>query len=202
MLQNNNHVQHHLLLNVDGLTSVRWRHAAFSRSTQTCCYHGAKIKLFEVWTADCIFKCFVKLIWISLFRVKFESCCFSQTITVGWNRECGRHASPRGWSRPLLPRRCPSWRQPGPPRSYLENPTHKRKCATVTPGNEKVWHFLIVIISIYLYLWPSIHAVKFWHYLLLSVRFPATKTLKNRESISVLNKIILKTFVVVQTATM
>lgn len=29
-------------------------------------------------------------------------------------------ASPRGWSRPLLPRRCPSGPQPGRPRSYLD----------------------------------------------------------------------------------
>lgn len=46
--------------------------------------------------------------------------CDDNKVTKRWIHCVPSPASPHGWNRPSLPRRCPSGPQPGPPRSYLQ----------------------------------------------------------------------------------
>lgn len=60
--------------------------------------------------------------WFGSLSSQTESADSPEATSGAWVMS---HASPRGWSRPLLPRRCPFLRQPGPPRSYLEKDREK-----------------------------------------------------------------------------
>lgn len=83
--------------------------------------------LFSVvfWSIVCLMKWWLDLTFTFLTFTVNENAAISVTVTKRRiHQEIKFHAmssaSPRGWSRPWLPRRCPSWPQPGPPRSYLE----------------------------------------------------------------------------------